>query len=51
MEKENKNRSVTIRVQPTLYKKLTDKAIQESVKEGRIVKVSEIITLALENSI
>lgn len=51
MEKEKKDRSVTIRVKPTLYQKLTDKAIKQSVKQGRIVKVSEIIRIALENSI
>ena len=51
MEKEKKDRSVTIRVKPTLYQELTNKAIEQSVKEGRVVKVSEIIRVALEKSI
>ena len=48
---EKKDRSLTIRVKKSLYQKLTDKAIQQSLKEGRIVKVSEIIRITLENSI
>lgn len=48
MEKENQDRSVTFRVKKDLYQALTDKAIQQSLKEGRIVKVSEIIRVGLE---
>jgi hypothetical protein len=48
MMKENQDRSVTIRVKKNLYQALTNKAIQQSLKEGRIVKVSEIIRVALE---
>ena len=49
MEKENQDRSVTFRVKKDLYQALTNKAIQQSLKEKRIVKVSEIIRLTLEN--
>ncbi len=41
--KNNKDRSVTIRVELDVYEKLTGEAIERSVKEKRIVKVSEII--------
>lgn len=51
MEKENQDRSVTFRVKKDLYQQLTDKAIQQSLKEGRIVKVSEIIRITLEKSV
>lgn len=51
MKKEKKDRSLTIRIKPSLYKELTDKAIKQSVKEGRIVKVSEIIRTTLEESL
>ncbi len=51
MTNENQDRSVTFRVNKDLYQKLTNKAIKESVKEGRIVKVSEIIRVTLENSV
>jgi len=51
MEKENKDRSVTIRVKPSLYQELTNIAIQQSVKEGRIVKISEVIRTTLEKSV
>lgn len=51
MKEQTQDRSVTIRVQTETYQKLTNIAIDKSVKEGRIVKVSEIIRLAIENLI
>lgn len=49
MTNNNMDRSVTIRIKKELYQELVDKAIIKSVKEGRIVKVSEIIREKLEN--
>lgn len=49
MKKETQDRSVTIRIKKELYQDLTNIAISKSVKEGRVVKVSEIIRIALEN--
>jgi hypothetical protein len=49
MKEETQDRSVTIRLKTELYQTLTNIAINKSVEEGRIVKVSEIIRLALEN--
>jgi hypothetical protein len=49
MKKETQDRSVTIRIKKELYQDLTNKAIAQSVKEGRIIKVSEVIRVALEN--
>jgi len=48
MTKDNKDRSVTIRIKKELYQELVDLAINKSVKEGRVVKVSEIIREKLE---
>jgi Arc/MetJ-type ribon-helix-helix transcriptional regulator len=49
MKKEkNQDRSVTFRIKKELYQALTNKAIEASVKEGKIVKVSEVIRIALE---
>jgi predicted DNA-binding protein len=45
----NKDRSVTIRIPNELYEKLLKEAIDNSVKENRIVKISEIIRKKLEN--
>lgn len=40
----NKNdRSVTIRIPAETYEKLTKEAIDKSVKENKIIKISEII--------
>jgi hypothetical protein len=49
MTKDNQDRSVTIRIKKELYQELVDLAISKSVKEGRVVKVSEIIREKLEN--
>jgi len=38
-----KDRSVTIRIPIEVYEKLTKEAIAKSVKENRIVNISEII--------
>lgn len=51
MKKENQDRSVTIRVKKELYQGLTNKAIAQSIKEKKIIKVSEIIRLAIEKFI
>lgn len=48
MKKENQDRSVTIRVKNDLYQELTNKAIVQSIKDKKIIKVSEIIRLAIE---
>lgn len=48
-KKENKEKLVTIRLEKELYQKITNKAIEASVVEGRIIKVSEIIREALKN--
>jgi hypothetical protein len=49
--KTTQDRSVTFRIKKDLYQELTNKAIQQSLKEGRIVKVSEIIRFTLEESV
>ena len=49
MKKETQDRSITIRIKKELYQDLTNMAIAKSVKEGRVVKVSEIIRVTLEN--
>ena len=46
---KNKEKLVTIRLEKELYQKITNKAIEASVVEGRIIKVSEIIREALKN--
>ena len=50
-KKENKEKLVTIRLEKELYQQITNKAIEASVNEGKIVKVSEIIRMALKNLI
>jgi hypothetical protein len=47
--KENKEKSITIRLGKDLHQQIINKAIEASVKEGKIVKISEIIRIALEN--
>jgi hypothetical protein len=51
MKKETQDRSVTIRIKKDLYQSLTNVAINKSVSEGNIIKISEIIRIALENYI
>ena len=51
MKKETQDRSVTIRIKKDLYQSLTNIAINKSVSEGNIIKISEIIRIALENYI
>ena len=41
--KENKDRSVTIRINKDIYQKLVDETLKRSLDEGRIIKISEII--------
>lgn len=48
MKKNSKDRSVTIRIPMVDYDKLVKEAIDRSVKEGRIIKISEIIREKLE---
>ena len=38
-----KGRSVTIRIEQEIYDGLVKEAIERSVKEGKIIKISEII--------
>ena len=40
---DNKDRSVTVRIPIEIYEKLKREAIDKSVKENRIVKISEVI--------
>lgn len=40
---KNKGRSVTIRISNKLYEELKTEAILKSVKENRLVNISEII--------
>jgi len=51
LNKTNKGKSVTFRMTHDLNKKLTDMAIARSVKEGKIIKVSEIIREILEKEV
>jgi len=51
MEKETQDRSVTIRIKKETYQKLTKIAIDKSIENGKIVKISEIIRMALGNFI
>ena len=43
MKENSKDRSVTIRINKDVYQKLVDETLERSVKEGRIIKISEII--------
>ena len=43
-----KGRSVTIRIEQEIYDGLVKEAIERSVKEGRIVKISDMIREKLE---
>jgi hypothetical protein len=43
-----KGRSVTIRIEQEIYDGLVKDAIERSVKEGKIIKISEIIREKLE---
>lgn len=49
MKNETQDRSVTIRIKKELYQMLTNIAIDKSVNEGKIIKISEIIRETLEN--
>jgi hypothetical protein len=48
MKENNKDRSVTIRLNKDIYKKLVVETIKRSLDEGRIIKISEIIREKLE---
>ena len=48
--KENKDRSVTIRINKDVYQRLVDETLERSVKEGRLIKISEIIREKLEKN-
>lgn len=43
MKENSKDRSVTIRINKDVYQKLVDETLERSVKEGRLIKISEII--------
>jgi hypothetical protein len=47
-EKNSKDRSVTIRINKDVYQRLVDETLERSVKEGRLIKISEIIREKLE---
>jgi hypothetical protein len=48
MKENSKDRSVTIRINKDVYQKLVDETLERSVKEGRLIKISEIIREKLE---
>jgi hypothetical protein len=48
MKENSKDRSVTIRINKDIYQRLVDETIERSVKEGRIIKISEIIREKIE---
>ena len=48
MKENGKDRSVTIRINKDVYQKLVDETLERSVKEGRLIKISEIIREKLE---
>jgi hypothetical protein len=43
-----KGRSITIRIEQEIYDGLVKEAIERSVKEGKIIKISDIIREKLE---
>lgn len=51
MKKENKDRSVTLRINSDLYQKCIDKALKIGSNEGRIVNVSEAIRIFIEEGV
>jgi hypothetical protein len=51
MEKENKDRSVTLRIKADLYQKCINKALKIGLKEGRIVNISEAIRIFIEKGV
>ena len=46
-----KEKHLTIRIPLDLYQKYVDIAIKKSLKEGKLIKLSEIIRETLENNI
>lgn len=48
MKENSKDRSVTIRINKDVYQRLVDETLERSVKEGRLIKISEIIREKLE---
>lgn len=48
---KNKDRSVTLRINSELYQKCIDRALELGKKEGRIVNVSEIIRILIEEGV
>jgi len=48
MKEDNKDRSVTIRINTDVYQKLVDETLERSLREGRLIKISEIIREKLE---
>lgn len=51
MKTELQDKSITIRIKKELYQDLTNMAISQSVKEGKIIKISEIIRNAIQNMV
>ena len=47
----DKYKSLTVRIEQEVYDKIVKEAIDKSVMENKIVKVSEIVRQALENYI
>lgn len=50
-EKKNQDRSLTIRLNSELYQKCINKALEKGVKEGKIIKVSEIVRFFIEKGV
>ena len=51
MKKGNQDRSLTIRLNSELYQKCINKALEMGLKEGKIVKISEIVRVFIENGV
>lgn len=51
MKKEEKNKSITIRINSKLYDNCVKEALNLGKKENRIINVSEIIRILLEKGI
>ena len=50
-EKIEQDRSLTIRLNSELYQKCIDKALKKGVKEGKIIKISDIVRFFIEEGV
>jgi hypothetical protein len=51
MKKKNQDRSLTIRLNSDLYQKCINRALKEGAKEGKIIKVSDIVRYFIEEGV